>query len=386
MALMQGFPPAPDVRATLANWRTAPYASWAFHHVRELVPSAEIRNAPGDVWTLDQGEPLIDPAEVEAAVEGTQTDALVVLHKGRVVHELYRNGMGPEDPHILMSVSKSVLGLLAGILESRGLLEIGAPLSDYIPELAGTAYEGATVRQALDMRVGLAFSEDYTATGGPIIAYRKAANWNPLEPGENPLDLRSFQLTLSDTDGPHGGRFHYVSPVTDLMAWVMERATGQRYADLLSDFLLRPMGAERPGYITVDRIGGARAAGGVCLTARDLARIGALLAAGGQRADGRQVVPGAWVADIFENGDPKAWATGDFADYYPGLDIHYRAKCYVHRGDTPLLRGVGIHGQYLFADPARDLAVAWFASEGDAATSAYFPGRMALVDKLRGAC
>ncbi|WP_428926524.1 serine hydrolase domain-containing protein [Marinibacterium sp. SX1] len=386
MALMQGFPPAIPDRATLANWRQQPWSSWAFHHVREVVPSAEIRNAPGDVWALEAGAPLIDPAEIEAAVEGTRTDALVVLHKGRVVHELYRNGMTADDPHILMSVSKSVLGLLAGVLADRGLLDVDAPLSDYIPELDGTAYDGASVRQALDMQVGLSFSEDYTATGGPIIDYRKAANWNPVEPGDTPMDLRSFQLTLADREGPHGERFHYVSPVTDLMAWVMERATGTRYADLVSEFLLQPMGAERPGYVTVDRIGGARAAGGMCLTARDLARIGALVADGGRRGDGRQVLPADWVADIFDNGDVAAWKKGDFEENYPGADMHYRAKCYVLRGERPLLRGVGIHGQYLFADPVRGLSVAWFASEADASTSGYFKGRLALVDKLRAAC
>ena len=386
MPLMQGFPPAPDDRATLANWRTQPYSSWAFHHVREIVPSAEIRNDPSDVWTLAGDDPLIDAAEVEAAVAGTRTDALVVLHKGRVVHELYRNGMTAEDPHILMSVSKSVLGLLAGILSAKGFLDTDAPLTEYIPELEGTAYDGATVRNALDMRVGVEFAEDYTATGGPIIAYRKAANWNPLEPGETPLDLRSFQLTLEARDGDHGDRFHYVSPVTDLMAWVMERAAGQRYADLISEHLWQPLGAERPGYITLDRIGGARAAGGVCFTARDLARLGAVMANGGRRADGQQVVPEAWVADILENGDPGAWNRGDFAEMYPGLDIHYRAKWYVHRGAEPLLRGVGIHGQYLFADPARELSIAWFASEADAATSGFFAGRLELVERLRAAC
>lgn len=181
MPLMQGFPPAPQDRVTLANWRTQPYSSWAFHHVREIVPSAEISHAPDDIWTLESGTPLLDPAEIDAAVEGTATDALVVMHKGRVVHEIYRNGMGPSDPHILMSVSKSVLGTLAGILAAKGLLDLAARLTDYIPELEGTAYEGATVRQALDMQVGVTFSEDYTATGGPI----------PLPIAKRPIGTRS---------------------------------------------------------------------------------------------------------------------------------------------------------------------------------------------------
>jgi hypothetical protein len=99
----------------------------------------------------------------------------------------------------------------------------------------GQRVSGAAVRQLLDMRVGLAFDEDYLATSGPIVQYRKAINWNPLEPGETATDLRAFLPTLTATSGPHGGAFNYVSPCTDLLGWIIERASGRRYADLFSD-------------------------------------------------------------------------------------------------------------------------------------------------------
>lgn len=384
MPIMQGFPPDEADRVTLANWRTQPYSSWAFHHVREIVPSAEINNDPANVWELQRADPLVSDAQIEATLAGTRTDAVVVLHRGKIVQELYRNGMTADDPHILMSVSKSMLGLLAGCLQGKGLLELDANLTDYIPELADTAYAGATVRNALDMRVGVAFSEDYLATTGPIIAYRKAANWNPVEPGDVVPDLRSFQLMLSDRDGAHGGRFHYVSPVTDLLAWVFERATGARYADLMSKHVWQPMGAEKAGYITVDRIGGTRAAGGMCVTARDLARVGALMCQGGAR-DGQQVIPEAWLNDIIENGDREAWKQGDFHDRFADYEMCYRSKWYVHPGDKPLIHGMGIHGQYLFADPERDLSIAFFSSEAEPTSDHAFAPRMALVRLLQAA-
>ncbi|MFC3614069.1 serine hydrolase domain-containing protein [Lutimaribacter marinistellae] len=384
MNIMQGFPPLEEDRATLANWRQQPFSSWAFHHVREIVPSAEIANDPADVWAMEEGAPILSADEIETAIEGTQTDALVVLRQGRIAHELYRNGMGAQDPHILMSVSKSMLGLLAGILAGKGLLDIEAEVTRYLPELAATAYAGATVRDALDMRVGVAFEEDYEATGGPIIAYRKAANWNPVEPGDAPVDLRGFQSMLTESDGPHGGRFHYVSPVTDMLAWLMERATGTRYADLMAEHLWRPVGAERPGYITVDRIGGPRGAGGMCLTARDLARVGRLMASGGQR-DGRQVIPAGWLDDIATQGDRAAWRQGDFAEKFPGYDMCYRSKWYVHPGEMPLIHGLGIHGQFLFVDPVRELVVAWFSSEAEAVSETTGPKRFELVARLRAA-
>lgn len=364
MPLMQGFPPALPDRADLSNWRTAPYCTWAFHHVREIVPSAEIAHNPANVWQLKQGTLDLSLADLKTAVAGMNNDALVILHQGRVVHESYRNDMGPNDPHILMSVSKSMLGLVAGTLVERGELDLQARLTDYIPEVSATAYAGATVRDALDMRVGVRFDEDYFVTEGPIIEYRRAANWNPVPAGRSPYDLRSFQSLMTEPDGTHGGRFHYVSPVTDLLAWIMERASGLRYADLMSERLWQPMGAEHPAYITVDRIGGPRAAGGMCVTARDLARVGQLVLQRGAR-DGRHVIPEFWVDDMMQNGDSQAWDDGDFATDYGETDTVYRSKWYVLGQEEPLIHGRGIHGQYLFVDPARDLVIAWMSSEND---------------------
>ena len=152
--------------------------------------------------------------------------------------------MTKSSPHILFSVSKSILGLLVGsLVESKELKEDDLVIK-YIPEIDGTAYSDATIRDLLDMRVGVKFDEDYTAVSGPIVNYRYAANWNPVPKGVEAGDLRSFMSSLTERDGKHGGRFHYVSPNTDLMAWVCERATGVRYAKLLSERLWTPIGAE----------------------------------------------------------------------------------------------------------------------------------------------
>lgn len=360
--LMSQYPSPADEQVTLANWRTAPFSSWAFHHVREVVASADVPNNPDDIWqleeaTVDFSSLKIDGKSLDGVCKETNNDGLVILHKGELVHESYDNGMDAFTPHILMSVSKSVLGLLGGILVGKGILDTSALLTDYIPELDGTAWKDATVQEALDMRVGIHFDEDYLTTSGPIIDYRKATNWNPLEPGDELSDLRSFFLTLTQREGPHSGKFHYVSPNTDLLAWVYERASGKRYADLLSDLLWKPMGAERSAYFTVDRFGAPRAAGGVCVTTRDLARLGQLLVQGGQR-NGQEIIPQTWIDDITLNGDPEAWKQGEFVALYPGEEMHYRSKCYVVRGDEPLIFGLGIHGQNVFADPVNEIVIA----------------------------
>ena len=355
--MMDRFPPPAEGQVTLANWRTAPFSRWAFRHVRELIPTAEIPNDPASVRPLPEA-PVPVPGFREMA---ESCDALLALHRGKIVAERYGDGMTATTPHILMSVSKSMLGLLAGILAESGRLDTDAPVSRYVPEIGETVYRGATVRHLLDMRVGILFDEDYLATSGPIIAYRQATGWNPADPDESPSDLRSFYARLTEADGQHGQRFHYVSTNTDLLAWVIERAAGERYVDLMGRLLWAPAGAERPAYITVDRLGAPRAAGGMCVAARDLARIGQLIVEDGSR-DGRQVLPQGWIEDIERAGDPEAWDAGDFAPFFPGRTMHYRSQCYVLRGEHPLIFGIGIHGQNLYVDRRAEVVVVRLSS------------------------
>ena len=165
--LMHGFPPSADGQVTLANWRQAPFSRWAFHHVRELVPSAEIANDPDDVheWPIDRVEigdvPIeadgVRPLSFDEFLVDTSTDGIVVASGGRIIFERYANGMTETTPHILMSVSKSLLGLVAGVLATSGELEPDREVMDLVPEVGGTAYEGATIRHLLDMRARVAF-------------------------------------------------------------------------------------------------------------------------------------------------------------------------------------------------------------------------------------
>ena len=365
-------------QVTLANWRSAPFNRWGFQHVRELIPSADIPNDPRRIRELqvekrnidvriepDSGEPLT----LEQFLTETQTDALVILHRGRIIAEHYANGMTLETPHILMSVSKSMMGLLFGSLG----IDAGRPVTDFVPELATTAYAGASVRHLLDMRTGVKFEEDYLATTGPIVEYRKSSGWNPLGPGETPGDLHSFYQVLGDRDAPHGGRFHYISTNSDLLGWVIERATGRRYADLVSEHLWKPIGAERSAYITVDRLGAPRCAGGMCTTVRDLARVG------------RWMIehPSPWIDDIERNGERKAWDAGSFAAYFPGMPMHYRSQWYVLQGGAPLIFGVGIHGQNLFVDRKNELVIAKFSSQAMPLDAARIALAMRAVSEIR---
>jgi CubicO group peptidase (beta-lactamase class C family) len=369
-ALMSGFPSVQPDQVTLANWRTAPYLTWAFQHVREIVPSADIPNAPGDVWKLKSEPKDFSSFRFEHGgksygldkfLHETDTDGLVILHRGKVVLEHYDNGMTAGTPHILMSVSKSLTAIVAGILVQSSKLDPEQKIVSIIPELGESVYSDATVRHVLDMRVGLDFDEDYLATSGPIIEYRKSTNWNPLGPGERPNDLRSFLASLQARSGPDGGPFHYVSTNTDLLGWILERASGVRFADLLSNLLWKPMGAQYPAYITVDRLGAPRCAGGICTTTMDLARVGQLIVQNGRRND-TPIIPASWIEDTLGGGDPKAWAAGDLIAYFGDRPMHYRNKWYVLR-DRNIALGIGVYGQNVFVDQANELVIAKVSSQ-----------------------
>ncbi len=367
---------------TLANWRTSPACKWAFHHVRELVPSAEIRNDPKLISKLRKQVTPFKTSALSSLIMETSTDAVVIIKDDEIIYESYHNGMGPDNQHILFSISKSILGLIAGCLIRDRIIKETDLIIDYLPEMIGTAYENATIREALDMRVGVYFDEDYTAQEGPIIDYRYAANWNPTPESKVGLTLKKFLKSLSKRDGEHGRDFHYVSPNTDLLAWLFETASGKRYSDLVSEYLWKKIGSERSAYITVDRMGGMRAAGGICTTPRDLARVGMLVAHNG-RMNGQQIIPPEWLKDFYIGGDCNAWNNGSFKDFFDSKVMHYRSKWYVCQDEGRLLYGFGIHGQYLFIDQDRKLSIAWLSSEEDPLNSNISCKVLSMINKIR---
>jgi CubicO group peptidase (beta-lactamase class C family) len=367
--LMDGFPPAPDRLVTLANWRKAPFSAWGFRNVRRLIPTASIAASghaiPFDTSLQDIGHVGFSghdgrPTTVGHALPATSTDAFIVLRRGRIAAEWYGPGMTATTPHIIFSVSKSICGTLGGILTERGLLDPDAPVTSYIPELKPSVYAGCTVRHLLDMAVGIAFNEDYDDPNGDVARYRNAVGWDPLPPGQDVIDLRSY-LKLQMPDGrKHGGLFHYVSTNTDVLGWVYERACAKPYADIVSEYLWAPLGAESDACITVDALGAMRAAGGVCAAPRDLARFGEMIRRRGI-ANGRQVVPAWWIDDINTRGDADAWARSELADLFP--QASYRSQWYRIDRDRGVLVALGIHGQWIYIHPEAELTIIRMASE-----------------------
>ncbi|WP_284735747.1 serine hydrolase domain-containing protein [Dongia deserti] len=356
---------------TLANWRQAPWNRWAFHHVPEVLPVMRIAHDPARVSVLPKAPRDIgalaftgpDGAQRTTAslLPETATDGFLVLHKGRIAFEWYGNGLTPSDPHIVFSVSKSITGILAGILVERGQLDPDAPAARYIPEALGSAYGDCTVRHVLDMTVGIAFAEDYLDLTGDFARYRAATGWNPLDNPALAMDLRTFLVTLRRDANPHGAKFHYVSPNSDLLGWILERAGGLPYARLLTELLWSRLGTEADAHVTVDRLGAARSAGGICVALRDLARFGEMVRNFGRVGD-QQIVPRRWIEDILQNGDQGAWlATETAARFLP--QGRYRTQWYMIGNPSGAHCAVGIHGQWIYIDPVAEMVIAKLSSQ-----------------------
>ncbi|MEO6607866.1 MAG: serine hydrolase, partial [Aestuariivirga sp.] len=298
--------------ADLSNWRIAPHNRWSFNHVDELITTQAISH--GQAAPLSAGAELnlktlkLSSGTVSEFLERSSTDGFIVLHRGKIVAEALPN-MTPSTRHILFSVSKSVTGTLAGVLVAEGLLDPDAPVLKYLPEVKGSAYGDCTVRNVLDMTVDLNFEENYLNTKGDFARYRVATGWNPPNPDLTTGGLHEFLATVKPAQSRHGEKFVYVSPNSDLLGWILERAGNKPFAKLLSEKIWAPMGAEADAFVTVDAKGGARTAGGINTTLRDLARFGELMRNDG-KANGKQVVPATWVKDIRENGSREAWARG----------------------------------------------------------------------------
>ncbi|MBN9243784.1 MAG: serine hydrolase [Mesorhizobium sp.] len=351
---------------TLANWRTAPFSRWSFQNVGEIVPSAAI--APAGSTSQDIARDMAGllsqsitlnngaPETVAAFLKRSDTDALTVMKGGKVVGDWSAPHMDFGARHIVFSISKSLTAILAGILEGEGRLDPDAPVTHYVPEVAGSAYGDAKVRHVLDMTVAIDIEESYLDPDSAYGRYRKATLWNP---GGGAESLLAFLATIPRLDGPHGETFRYRSPNSDLLGVIVERAGGDRVPTLMGEKLWRPLGAASGAAITVDMEGTARTAGGVSTTVRDLARVGEMMRQGGT-ADGRRIVPEAWVRDtVATGGDAAAWKRGDMAFLFP--QGRYRNKWY--QMGSGAYCGIGIHGQWLFVEPKSEVVIVKMSSQ-----------------------
>lgn len=389
---MVGSPPPADkaIRFGDATFYRFPQTRWSFANIRQFMPTTNVSRGDGPVAVLERAErpdidavsfkPLggNDPMTWAQSLEANYTDAIVVLHKGKIVYEKYFGVMTPSTPHIAHSVTKSVFGTLGAMLVDEGKLDPKASVSQYIPELKNSAFGDATVRQVLDMTTAMKYSEAYADPKAEIWQYARAGGVLPRPPGyTGPQTFYEYVQTLVK-EGEHGEAFTYKTPNSEVMGWLIRRATGQTVGQVLSDRIWSKLGVERDAYLMVDSGGNEFAGGGFNPTLRDLARFGEMMRLEG-RYNGQQIVPRAVVEDIQRGGGKAEFAKAGYATL-PGWS--YRDMWWVSHNAHGAYSARGIHGQAIYIDPVAEMVVVRFASHPLAANANNDPTTLPAYDAL----
>ena len=394
MGWMQGSPPPADKRVLFEDdtFLGFPQNRWTLSHMRELVPTAAVRRGakpPSDLGAANTTtQAAIDALQFKDVQGGarvwansladTYTDSIVVLHKGKRVYEKYLGLQQPHTPHSCFSITKSYAATLCATLVHEGVLDDKKLIPFYVPEMAGTAYADASLRQVMDMQIGVLYSELYSDPKAQIWDYARAGGFRARgKDYSGPKTLYDFLLSLKK-EGEHGQAFAYKTVNTELMCWIMKRVTGQGLAEMLSDRVWQKLGCEEDAFISVDSIGVPFGGGGLCAALRDMARFGEMMRCGGT-ALGQQVIPEAVVADCTRGDDPAKFAKAGYA-LLSGYS--YRNMWWVTHNEHNAYEARGIHGQRIYIAPKADLVVARFASHPIAASAANDPITMPALIAL----
>jgi CubicO group peptidase (beta-lactamase class C family) len=329
-----------------------------FRAMEELFPGHRV-TAGGNVRALPAGAPLdITEAEVDAYMQANNVSGLIVLQDGKVRLEKYAFGYGPEGRWTSFSVAKSFTSTLVGAAVKDGYIKsLGDPVTRYIPELAGSGYDGVTVEQLLTMTSGVRWNEDYTDANSDVAKMYAGAVPEGMDP------TVAYMRTLPRATPP-GEKWVYKTGETNLIGVLVTKATGKSLATYLTERVWQPYGMERDAFWMID--GTPQDLGGCCMSVslRDYARIGQFALEGG-----KGVVPDDW----FANATAAKAQTGR-----PGFGYGYQWWTY----PKGRFGAQGIFGQGITVDPARRIVIAQSAAWPKATGADLGAARLAFFGKL----
>ncbi|MCC5971077.1 MAG: serine hydrolase [Pararhodobacter sp.] len=315
----------------------------------------------GAASPLPQGPEAEMPDGFEDWLEARTVTAVVVLDRGEIVHERYRLGTMPEDLRISWSVAKSALSLLLGILHHEGTIpDLDAPVTDHVPALAGSAYGQTTIRQVAQMASGVAFNEDYLDYDSDINRMGRV-----LALGGS---MDGFSIDQTNARGAPGADWQYVSIDTHVLGMVIRGASGRSITDLMEERLFIPLGLERAPFYVTDGHGVEFVLGGLNLTTRDYARLGQMIAQGGEW-QGQQIVPAEWIAQSTEASAPGGALYG-YQWWLPEDPVP--GEFYAR----------GVYGQFLWIDQNRNVVIAVNSADRGFRQPGVMDGNIALFREI----
>lgn len=277
----------------------------------------------------------------EDAIRNTFTDGLLIMKKGRIVYEGYYNQARPDTRFNSYSAAKSINAMMVGLALKEGKIRsVTDPVTDYLPELRGTGYEGTTIRDLMEMRSGIDWVENFFKPGN--LSYdAHVASW--VEERERYTDTA---LKVKHKHQP-GTFFYYNSMDAGVVGWLVERAVGMPVSRYLSERLWQPAGMESDAFYVIDGepgVGREFTAGGFNATLRDYGRMGQFMLNEGRVGD-KQLLPTGYVADLSRD------ITPDSREFFG-----YGYFWWTIRG-TRAFTAMGGEGQYIFVDPETETVI-----------------------------
>jgi CubicO group peptidase (beta-lactamase class C family) len=299
-------------------------------------------------------------------MQANRLSGLLILKDGRIVLERYGLGRTARDRWTSFSVGKSVTSTLVGAAIQDGHIQsLDTKVTDYLPGLKGSAYEGVTIRHLLTMTSGVKWNEDYSDPNSDVAQFALGA---PGPDGENPIV--AYMAKLPREAAP-GTKFVYKTGESDLVGVLLERATGVRPADYLSRKIWSKFGMEQDAIWMLDRAG--EDLGGCCIsmTLRDYGRFGLFILNGGV-AGGERVVPADFLAQA-----TTSQTKSDWGDYGYGFQWWIRPD--------GAYEAVGIFGQSIYVNPAENLIIVTNSAWAQADAPGPYAVRDAYVAAVRKA-
>jgi CubicO group peptidase (beta-lactamase class C family) len=346
--------PTTDSLATLGLFSGAPQHE-NFSRMKDILPTKRLAPSASPCH-FPAGAPATLPATYdhdgvskssEAFFADTDTAALLVLKDGAVRLERYALTGGPDVPWISMSVAKSFISALVGIAVSEGhIRSLEEAISDYVPVHPGSAYDGVSIRNVLQMSSGARWNEDYSDPESDV--HRLGAAM------VGAITHAEFVAGMVRESTP-GTVCRYNSGDTQALGELLVHATGRSITDYMQEKLYEPLGMVDPGYWMVDGVGMEMAYAGLNLTARDFAKLGELYRNDG-RWQGRQVVPQAWVrASIVADAPHLAVGQPILSDHT--LPLGYGFQWWLPEGPEGAFSGIGVYNQFVYVDPSRGMTL-----------------------------
>ncbi|MFT5593001.1 MAG: CubicO group peptidase (beta-lactamase class C family) [Oceanicoccus sp.] len=270
----------------------------------------------------------------------SSTTAFVVIKGDNLVFEDYYQGTHATDKRISWSMAKSFLSALFGIAISEGkITDLNAAVTDYVPSLKGTGYDGVTIKNVLQMSSAVYFDEDYSNFNSDINRFGRVMALGG--------SFDDFAASLNKDPKHEQGTFmHYVSIDTHVIGMVLRAATGKTIMEYFQEKLWSKLGSEQDAFYITDTTGEPMVLGGLNMISRDYARMGMLYRDHGMY-NGEQIVPAQWIEDSI---------TPDAPHLTPGkrdtatTRFGYGYQWWLPENPDQEFLAIGIYGQYIFID------------------------------------